>query len=107
MTSQWSQEDFIALLYVHAINADFKLIPEKMEYAKEKVSEDRLERMMSAYERLSDYQISELISEHGKIHCPSDEEKDRIIADLKELFIQDHHFSQVEQNFLLGIRHLL
>jgi len=105
--SEWSKEDFLALLFTHAMQADFAVSDDELEYAREQVGEERLKKIQDIYKRLTDYEVSELISEIGQKCCTSKEERQRTLERLEELFSADRHFTDVEQAFFIGLRHLI
>jgi hypothetical protein len=106
-SSEWSKEDFLALLFTHAMQADFNVSEYEMEYARAQVGEERLKKIQDIYNHLSDYEVSELITDIGQKCCASPEDREKTLEQLKELLAADRHFTDVEQAFFIGLRHLI
>ena len=104
-STHWTKEDLKIYILICCSNADFVESKKEIEYIKSKIKSSNFDKIHAEFEEDNDYQSIQKIQDALKVHQLED--KDELIQEIKELFLVDHHFDAVEENLLLGLKHML
>lgn len=104
--NHWTPDDFKAYLLLYCANADCDPSDEEVMLIKEK-SHHHLRKIKDEFDRDSDFErVQKIIS--GIKHFQYDQDdKNKIINEMVQVFEADGHYDQVEKNILLGLKHII
>ena len=105
--SNWTKEDFIIYTLIYFANADY--VEEKLEldYIKSKINTSNLESLKEEYSKDNDYTSIQKIYAYIEEHDYTDEDKDKLIEDIKALFWSDGKYDSLEYNLMLGLKKII
>lgn len=106
-TTDWTAEDYKALVLIYAANVDAEVQEEEEEVIVAEVGGERATRMKKAVAKLSDYEMLQVLEEERNRFYPGEEGKKILLAEVKELFKADGVYSQVEQVIARNLERLL
>lgn len=93
-----SYNQFLALLLIYCSNADYKLEKKEKNYIHGKVSHSDYRKIYDYYEGASDYDVIQTIMKYKEKYFSSDEEKNKLFSEMKDLFLSDNEFSHIEEH---------
>lgn len=96
--NEWTYTEFLAFLLLHAANDDLEAGTKELELIKAKVGSDVVNIVSEKIENLNDSQQLELLLSYQDSYFPNEESKQKIYADMKEVYMADNDFSVMEQN---------
>jgi hypothetical protein len=94
----WTYNEFLAFLLLHAANDDLEAGKKEIELIKTKVGADVVKTVSEEMEGLNDSQQLNLLLSYEERYFLDKESKEKIYADMKEVYMVDHDFSIMEQN---------
>ena len=105
--NQWNYEEFITFLLIYAAHADIEFSEEESTFIKEYSGEDSYQKILEAYEDMTEFEILEVLKSYKTIHYPDDESKSKMLETMKELFHVDGHYSPMEKTLSIFLEYLL
>jgi len=103
----WSYDDFIAFVLLHVAKSDFSVSMEENEMLENLISNQRLKELMKLHKLNSDYDNIQIIIKLGGIYCPTDAEKQVVMAKVMEMIMADGEFNFYEKNAQRSLELLL
>lgn len=103
----WTFDEFLALLLLHAAHADFDYSPEERALILKKVSEEVLLRVEEFHNKYTDGHILRIIMQHYPKYFPTQFSKLLLFQMIKDLFGADGHQSKLESTLLLFLRQIM
>jgi hypothetical protein len=105
--SKWSYDDFKAFLLLYAANADLVVVKEEEDILKHIVSKKRLSKLKKHYSASSDYEIIQTIMSFKEKYFATEDEKNKLLKEIKELFLADSNYSILEKNAFMALQKIL
>ena len=102
-----SYDEFLAYLLTWAACCDNELNEEEKELIVRKVGDAGFVEIKAAFDHHKDYQRLALIESYREKYYATAGEVEKLLADLKEIFLADEEYNSVEQSYFIMIRHLL
>lgn len=103
----WSYQEFMAFLLLYAANADTEVNRDEKELLFSMVSFDDYKRIKRAYEEANDYESLQIILSFKSAYFKDEAAVDKLLGDLKEMFLADNRFDASEKSVFLGLKRLL
>ena len=105
--TNWTKEDFIIYTLIYCANADY--VEEKLEldFIKTKINTSNLENLKAEFSEDNDYASIEKIYDYIKLHNYTQEDKQKLLEDIKALFMSDGNYDTLEYNMMLGLKKIL
>lgn len=100
-------QEFLAYLFLYGASADLVIKENEIELILERVGKEKYDKALSLFEGKSDYERLQFILEHKSVHYPNDEDKQKLLSQLKEIFLIDKDFSIMEQNIFRILQKIL
>lgn len=100
-------QEFLAYLFLYGASADLVIKQKEEDLILERVGKESYEKAKSVFEDKSDYERLQVILSHKEKFYPDDEAKEKILDQLKELFMADKDFSVMEQNIFRILKRIL
>ncbi len=100
-------QEFLAYLFLYGASADLVIKENEIALILERVGKEKYERARELFEGKSDYERLQFILSHKSVHFPNEEDKEKVLAQLKELFLADKDFSIMEQNIFRILQKIL
>jgi hypothetical protein len=100
-------QEFLAYLFLYGASADLVIQKTEIDLILERVGKERYEKALELFEGKSDYERLQFILSHKAEHFPTEEEKEKVLGQLKEIFYADKDFSVMEQNIFRILQKIL
>ena len=100
-------QEFLAYLFLYGASADLVISDTEIQLILERVGRERFDKAKALFEGKSDYERLQFILAHKEAHFPTEEEKSKVLSQLKDLFYVDKEFSVMEQNFIRILQKIL
>jgi len=95
---EYTYQDFLAYALIYAANADFEFLPEERAYILSKVGMEEYERMSALFDEHSDMESLRFLSENATLYLRNSIDRNKMMEELKELFLADHEMDTLEEN---------
>lgn len=106
-TTDWSSDELKAYLLLYCTHCHVEETEEDKELIISKVDKDTYKRIHKEVDKDNDYQSLQKIMNTIERLGYTENDIDGLIADIKELFLDDDEFDTLEQNMLRQLKHLL
>lgn len=106
-TTDWTEDELKAYLLLYCTHCHIEETDEDKELIISKVDRETYKRIHREIDKDNDYQSLEKILNTIERLGYKEADIDRLIKDIKELFLQDGEFDLLEQNMLRQLKHLL
>jgi len=106
-TTNFTYNQFLVFLLLYAASSDYKFTKEEKEFIKLRTGVDDLSDMEEMINNFSDYDIIQTIMGYKDKYFKTDEEKERIFKEMKNLFLSDKKFSLNEENIFRALNQLI
>lgn len=106
-TTDWSSDELKAYLLLYCTHCHVEETEEDKELIISKVDKDTYKRIHKEVDKDNDFQSLQKIMNTIERLGYTDKDVDVLIADIKELFLDDGEFDTLEQNMLRQLKHLL
>ncbi len=90
--------EFLAFLLLHAANDDLEVGTKELELIEAKVGADTVKVISGKMKNLNDAQQLDVILNYQDQYFSDEDAKEKIYADMKEVYMADEDFSIMEQN---------
>ena len=105
--TNWTKEELKVYILIYCANADFSESKFEVDFIKSKIKTSNFENIHAEYEQDNDYQSIQKIQLSMEEHGYTNDEKDRLFGEIKELFLSDKKYDILEQNLYRGLSHIL
>ncbi|MCB0481950.1 MAG: TerB family tellurite resistance protein [Flavobacteriales bacterium] len=103
----WSYEDFLAFALMYAALADNELVEDEVDLIVKRVGVEREEMARKIMEKLSDSERIDLILSFREKYFPTKADHEKLFNDMKEIFMADGKYNQLEQFIMMYLRRIL
>lgn len=103
----WTKDELKTYLLIYCANADFTESKPEIDMIHTKVPHVDYEKIHAEFQKDNDYQSIQKIEASLEHHGYSSNERDQLLQEMTDLFVSDGDVDQLEQNLLLGLRHIL
>lgn len=100
-------QEFLAYLFLYGASADLVIKEKEEELILERVGKEKYEKAKNLFHDKSDYERLQFILSHKESHFPTEEDKAKILEQLKDIFYADKDFSIMEQNIFRILQKIL
>jgi hypothetical protein len=104
---KWDRQHFLAFLLLCAANADMAYTDAERKFILDKVGATALEAIRREHDDCNDYEHIQLVQKYKDLYFKTDEDKQQLLKDIKDLFEVDGEYSQTEHNLFMMLRKLL
>jgi DNA-dependent RNA polymerase auxiliary subunit epsilon len=105
--TNWSKKEFLAYLLLYVAQSDFVESPEEQALIKTKIGKEKYESIHLELDADNDFQSLQKIVQFVKSNNYSEDEIDKLVEEIMELFKSDGAFTILEKNMLRGLEKLL
>ena len=105
--TDWQKNDFINFLLVHVANSDFNINDEEMDLLSSTMAMEEFKTLSKLHKSNSDIENIQIIQDFGEKFCCSQEDKDMIMARVREMVMVDDEFNIHEKTVLNALDMLL
>ena len=105
-TTNWTSEELTIYTLIFCANADFSESVVEDDYIKSKITSTNFDKIHKEFEQDNDYTSIQKIQHSLERLGYTKSDKEKLLAEIKALFMCDEHFDILEQNTLLGLKHL-
>src|SRR5690606_11681945 len=95
--TKYSYNEFLGLMLVYVAHVDMEFSEDEKKLIKQKVGEQAMEKVITDFEEMSDFQAFQTILSYKGIYFPTAEQKRELLADMKALFLADGDYSTLER----------
>ncbi|MBC8342930.1 MAG: hypothetical protein ISR55_02335 [Bacteroidetes bacterium] len=106
-TTNWTYDDFLAFALLYAANADIDIANKEKMLIIEKVGREKYALASQSFNKCNDYERLQLILSLKQRFYPNEEDKEKVIRNVKEMFLADGKFEHIEKNLLLSLRRFM
>ncbi len=103
----WTYNDFLAFLLIYAASADFTITDEERTRLALDTGYDSYRKALPLFEALSDYERLQTILYFKPRYFATNEEVEKILQEVQDIYKADEKYSANEQNLLLLLRKVL
>lgn len=94
----YTYQDFLAYALIYAANADFEFLPEERAHILSKVGVQEYEAMSALFDEHSDMDSLRFLSENATLYLRSPADRNKMMEEIKQLFLADHEMDTLEEN---------
>lgn len=103
----WSYKEFLAYLLLYAANADFVVNEDEKEMLFSKVNVEDYNNIRRAFEKANDNETIQIIKSFRSVYFNDDASAEKLLIDLKDIFLADQNFDSTERVIFMGLRKIL
>lgn len=103
----WSFDDFVLFLLVHAAASDLHISKEEEDHIKSKYTDEHYQEMRNLYKSHTDFDNMLIIHHFKDEVLTSDEEKQKVYDTVEELFHVDGEYSADERNLMVALKTII
>ncbi len=107
MTDNWTYPEFHAFIMLYAANADGNISPEEGSLILPTLSEEAYARIRSVFLACDDADALDIILSYRDKYCRSQADKDKILADMMEIYNVKGNFEPIELGVLQLFKRLM
>ncbi len=96
-TTNWTENEFKAYLFLYAANADYIISDTEKDIIEELIDKKHYHKLYAELAHDNDIQSIEKIEFNLKKFNYTKSEKERLLKELKDLFLSDGEFNQLEK----------
>ena len=94
----WTEEEFKAYLCIYAAESNFEYHLKEKKFVESKFSSETINKIKEETDDLNDYQRSHIIAEYVKSKDYNQAQLEKMLADMKEVYLSDGSFDKYEQS---------
>jgi len=94
------EEEFICFLLIYAGHVDYDFSKHERQFILERFDSRLFKKMEKLFHDNTDYSCLQIILAHKEYYFNSQEQLDKLISHLHEIFEADGEYSRIEKNFL-------
>ena len=106
-STNWTKKTLKTYLLLYCANADFIETDEEKELIHSKINDKKYKKIYEEFNNDNDYQRIQKIQLAVEEHQLSQREIESLIEEIKNLFLTDGKYDQLEENLFLGLKRLL
>jgi hypothetical protein len=103
----WTYKDFLAYLLLYAANADLKIAEQEKEMLFSKVNAEEYDHVQKQFEKENDFSRLQTIQSFRKKYYDNETTIDKLISDLKDMFLADNKYNSLEKALFMGLKRIL
>jgi len=103
----WTYNDYLAFIMIYAASADLNIQESEKMLIRERVGDECYEKVMGIFEERNDMERIEIILQFKAEHIKDEAEKEKVLSDMKDVFMADKDYSTLEQNIFMAVQKLL
>ncbi len=97
---KWSYNEFLAFLLIYIAHVDMEFSEVEKDYIRTKTGDETYDKMLAAFESMTDYQAFETILDYKGVYYPTPEQKQELIDKMIAIFHADMEFNIMEKGLL-------
>lgn len=105
--TDWTYKEFVAFLLIQIALVDMKFTIEEKAIIRAKTGEGTYDKMMDIFNKMNDYQVYETILSYKEKYYPEEEQKNKLIKDIKDVLDADLEFTVMEKELLFFMNKIL
>jgi len=105
--TNWTKEELKVYILIYCANADFSESKFEVDFIKSKIKTNNFDKIHAEFEEDNDYQSIQKIQLSVEEHGYTNDEKNRLFGEIKELFLSDKKYDVLERNLYLGLSQIL
>lgn len=106
-TPNWTKDELKTYLLIYCANADFSESTPEIDMIHTKVPHVDYNKIHEEFQKDNDYKSIQKIQASLEAHGYTINERDQLLQEMKDLFLSDGELDLLEQNLMLGLRHML
>lgn len=106
-TTNWNREELHAYIMLYCAHADFVITYQEKKYIQDIIGKEKYHAIRREFDIDNDYQQIQKIKATISRFNYSEDEIDRLFADIKAIFLIDGNMDILEQNIYRGLQNLL
>lgn len=95
--TEWTYEEFHAFAMLFAANADGKITADEEVLITPTLPPDSYANLKQMFRKCSDAEALDIILSYREKYCATPADKERILADMREIYEAHHGFEQIER----------
>lgn len=103
----WEYQDFLAFVLIYAAYADMEVVEEEIDAIERRVGHEKFVQARRIMDKLNDSERIDLILSFREKYFPTKEDHDKLYSDMKEIFLADGNYNQLEKAILMYLKHIL
>jgi uncharacterized protein (DUF2225 family) len=107
MATNWLKIELRTYFLIYCANADFDASKEDFDYIASRTDQVVYEKMLKEFSRDSDYQSIQKIQSSVERLNVDKAEIDSFLSQMREMFMEDGRFSELEKTLIMGLKHVL
>jgi len=105
--TNWTEEEFKAYLLIYASESNYEVTIEEKELIDFSFDEQIIDKIKSEVDNLNDYQKSQIIVEYIKLKKYDQNQLDKLLDEVKNMYEIDGQFDLYEQSIFNMLKKLL
>jgi thiosulfate/3-mercaptopyruvate sulfurtransferase len=106
-TTNWSYDDFLAFVLLYAANVNIDLASREKQLIIDKVGREKYAKASKCFASCNDYERLQTIISMKDRFYPTEQEKEKVLRNIKELFLADGKFDHLEKSLLLSLKRFM
>ena len=106
MNTNWTKEELNAYILIYCANADFTESKDEMDFIKSKLPTSIFKKIHKEFKNDNDYQSIQKIQSTVDRYGYTGEEKNRLLFEIKKIFLSDDNYDLLEKNLLRGLNRI-
>ena len=105
--NEWNKEDFLTYLYIYVADSDLVINDDEKDFILSRVSVELYDKVIKTYKKHKDIDKYNVLSEFFKKNYKTEEEKEKIIVEIKNLYWADDVFNAIEKAYFITLKRLI
>lgn len=106
-TTHWNKDELTGYLLIYCAHADFIESEDERALIRSKISEESYKRLHKEFDKDSDFtSIQKIKSTQERLNF-NEEDKGKLLDDMKEMFLLDGNYDIQEMNLFRGLKKIL
>jgi len=106
MITNWTKEELNTYLLIYCANADFTESKDEISIIKSKIPTSVFEKVHHEFNKDNDYQSIQKIQSSLETLGFTNDLKNRLLFEIKELFLSDDNYDILEKNLMRGLNRI-
>ena len=103
----WTYNEFLAYLLLYAAHADFEFSKEEKKELFSQVEKKEYKSVQKEFNDKKDYERLQLIQSFKAEFFNNEKSVDKLLDDLKQMFLADGRYNSIERAIFMGLRRIL
>lgn len=104
---RWTYEEFLAFTLFYASSVDSKITDEERKLIVCKVGNEVCDKVYNDFIKLNEYERLQKILSYKDTYFPDEQKKHKLLADIKQIFLADKKYDNLERGIMLYLTKLL